>query len=51
MPSERSRATLGRAITETVRACCAETDQPHALHAPVFEGNENAYLRECVDTG
>ena len=42
---------LGGWVIEAVRAAAADPDAPQPLHAPLFEGNEVAYLTECIETG
>jgi perosamine synthetase len=42
---------LARRVIRAVRDAVADRDTPQPLHEPVFEGNEVAYLSECVDTG
>ena len=42
---------LGGWVIEAVRAAAADPDAPQPLHAPLFEGNEVAYLAECIETG
>lgn len=32
-------------------AAVTRVEGPHPLHTPVFEGNEWAYVKECLDTG
>jgi len=32
-------------------AAVTRDEGPHPLHTPVFEGNEWAYVKECLDTG
>jgi perosamine synthetase len=44
-------ASLPARIVDAIRSVVAEPDTPHKLHEPVFEGNESAYLQECVRTG
>jgi perosamine synthetase len=38
------------AILEAL-ASVTRVDGPHPLHTPAFEGNEWAYVKECLDTG
>ncbi len=42
---------LAREVIRAARAAAAEPDAPHPLHDPVFQGNEVAYLTECIETG
>jgi perosamine synthetase len=42
---------LARRVIEAVRAAAADPSAPQPLHDPLFEGNEIAYLGECVETG
>lgn len=46
---------LVEAIREAVRKSVAppytSDDVPLSLHEPYFRGNENAYVKECIDTG
>lgn len=42
---------LAREVIRAARAAAAEPDAPHPLHDPVFEGDEVAYLTECIETG
>lgn len=51
MPSEAVSTDVASRVLDAIRSACAEPDTPHALHEPVFEGNETAYLAECVRTG
>lgn len=38
-------------IVERILRCLPETNPPIPLHEPAFEGNEWAYVKECLDTG
>jgi perosamine synthetase len=42
---------LAARVIEAARAAAAAPDAPQPLHAPIFEGNEVAYLTECIETG
>jgi perosamine synthetase len=42
---------LARRVILAVREAAAERDAPQPLHDPVFQGNEVAYLTECIETG
>jgi perosamine synthetase len=42
---------LAGRVIEAVRAAAADPKAPQPLHDPLFEGNEVAYLSECVETG
>jgi perosamine synthetase len=44
-----SASSLARAVTERVRAVVGA--QRVALHEPSFQGNEWAYIKDCLDTG
>lgn len=44
-------ATLPGRIVDAIRGSVASPESPHALHEPVFEGNESAYVQECLRTG
>jgi len=53
-PTAREAITgeqLAGRVIEAVRAAAAEPDAPQPLHDPLFEGNEIAYLSECIKTG
>lgn len=43
-------ATVNRTIAALRRVLRPEGDALVALHEPVFEGNEWAYVKECIDT-
>lgn len=38
-------------ILNALAVVTADVDGPHPLHTPAFEGNEWAYVKECLDTG
>ena len=42
---------LAGRVIEVVRAAAADPKAPQPLHDPLFEGNEIAYLSECIETG
>jgi perosamine synthetase len=42
--------TLANTVVNTLRAVLP-AGRPHFLHEPCFEGNEWAYVKECLDTG
>ena len=42
---------LASRVIQAVRTVAAEPAAPQPLHAPIFEGNEVAYLTECIETG
>ena len=42
---------LAGRVIEAVRAAAADPNAPQPLHDPLFEGNEIAYLTECIETG
>jgi perosamine synthetase len=42
---------LARRVIRAVREAAADRDAPQPLHDPVFQGNEVAYLTECIETG
>ena len=42
---------LAGRVIEAVRAAAADPNAAQPLHDPLFEGNEIAYLSECVETG
>jgi perosamine synthetase len=42
---------LARRVIRAAREAAADRDAPQPLHDPVFQGNEVAYLTECIDTG
>ena len=42
---------LARRVIQAVRAAAADPAAPQPLHDPLFEGNEIAYLNECIETG
>jgi perosamine synthetase len=44
-------ASLPARIVDAIRSVVADPNAAHALHEPVFEGNESAYLEECLRTG
>jgi perosamine synthetase len=44
-------ASLPARIVDAIRSVVADPSGPHALHEPVFEGNESAYVQECLKTG
>jgi perosamine synthetase len=44
-------ASLPARIVDAIRSVAADPSGPHALHEPVFEGNESAYVQECLETG
>lgn len=44
-------ASLPARIVDAIRSVVADPKAAHALHEPVFEGNESAYLQECLRTG
>jgi perosamine synthetase len=53
-PAAREAITgeqLAGRVIEAVRAAAADPDAPLPLHDPLFEGNEIAYLSECIETG
>lgn len=50
-PTQDLAAELPARVVDAIRSVVAEPGSPHALHEPVFEGNESAYLQECVRTG
>ena len=50
-PSPVGARDLPAAIVETLRQCLPDIDDMIALHEPLFEGNEWAYVKECIDTG
>lgn len=39
------------AVVDVLRRVLEETRVPHSLHQPLFQGNEWAYVKECIDTG
>ena len=43
--------TLADRVILAARAAAADPDLPQPLHDPLFEGNEIAYLGECIETG
>jgi perosamine synthetase len=49
MPPMSTAIPLAQAVTERVRAVVGA--QRAALHEPSFQGNEWAYVKECLDTG
>jgi perosamine synthetase len=42
---------LAGRVVQAVRDAAADASAPQPLHDPVFEGNEVAYLTECIETG
>ena len=38
-------------LVEALRDLWTDPSPAAALHEPFFGGNENAYVRECIDTG
>ncbi len=42
---------LAARVIQAVRDAAADPGTPQPLHEPIFEGNEVAYLAECVETG
>jgi perosamine synthetase len=42
---------LARRVIRAAREAAADRDAPQPLHDPVFQGNEVAYLTECIETG
>lgn len=49
MPTMTAPSQLAQAVTERVRAVVGT--RRVALHEPIFQGNEWAYVKECLDTG
>jgi perosamine synthetase len=43
--------TLPGRILDALRHCLPEREGGVPLHEPVFEGNEWAYVKDCIDTG
>jgi len=39
------------AVVNTIRSVLRRDSEPVALHEPIFNGNEWAYVRECIDSG
>ena len=44
-------AAIKDAVRKSVASPYTSEDIPLALHEPCFQGNENAYVKECIDTG
>lgn len=49
MPTMTAPSPLAQAVTERVRTVVGT--RRVALHEPIFQGNEWAYVKECLDTG
>ncbi len=45
-----SRATPSEILAATLKVL-GESPRPHALHEPLFAGNEKAYVASCIDEG
>jgi perosamine synthetase len=45
------REGLPGRIVNVIRSVVANPEAVHALHEPVFEGNESVYVQECLTTG
>ncbi len=43
--------TVAGNILTIIKQCIPESEGPVVLHEPCFDGNEWAYLKECIDTG
>jgi perosamine synthetase len=41
---------LAQDIVQILDVCLADAERPVPLHKPTFEGNEWAYVKECIDT-
>jgi perosamine synthetase len=46
-----TRTATPSEIIEAISGVVGNGQRPVALHEPFFHGNENAYLKSCVDTG
>jgi len=44
-------AALAAGVVAALESCLRGAARPVALHEPAFEGNEWAYLKDCLDTG
>jgi len=44
-------AEIRDAVRKSVAPPYTSDDVPLSLHEPYFRGNENAYVKECIDTG
>lgn len=42
---------IKNAVRKSIAPLYASDDVPLALHEPCLQGNENAYVKECIDTG
>lgn len=43
--------SLGNKVVRAIESVTGTRPQGEALHEPVLDGNEKAYLAECIDTG